>query len=333
MPSARRLALVLAFVSLASNLRAEPLPANLTTFLKTYCFECHNEKKASGELDLTRANLTVTAEYRTWELVVGYLKNEEMPPAKAKQPSAALLAEAVAMLEKLLRAESGKLAGDPGVVPPRRLTNAEFDYTVRDITGADIRPAKSFPVDPASGEGFNNTGEALTMSPGLFKKYYAAAEFVADHALLATDGLKFAPHPVVTFADRQKFYEQAILRFYETHAVDYEKYLFELWQYKHRIESKRSETVEAWAAERKISPKYARSLWNALEGKSDDVHFLAWLRGRWNDLPADANASRDGIRKLAADVAKLARELGPKEFPAIVADAGNGPINHLDRRA
>ena len=72
---------------------------------------------------------------------------------------------------------------------------------------ADIRPARAFPVDPASGEGFNNTGEALVLSPALFKKYYAAAEFVSDHAVLTTDGLRFAPHPAVTFADRQKLYE------------------------------------------------------------------------------------------------------------------------------
>ena len=117
------------------------------------------------------------------------------------------------------------MAGDPGIVPPRRLTNAEYDYTIRDLTGADIRPAKSFPVDPASGEGFNNTGEALTMSPALFKKYYAAAEFVGDHAVLTTEGLRFAPHPAVAFADRQKFYERQIIAFYEAHAVDHEKVL------------------------------------------------------------------------------------------------------------
>ena len=40
-------------------------------------------------------------------------------------------------------------------------------------------------------------------SPALFKKYYAAGEFVADHALLTPAGLRFAPHPVVTFADRK----------------------------------------------------------------------------------------------------------------------------------
>src|SRR5690349_11757265 len=119
-----------------------------------------------------------------------------MPPAKAKQPTPELRAEMLSTLEKVLLSEARKLAGDPGVVPPRRLTNAEYDNTIRDLTGADVQAAKSFPVDPSSGEGFSNTGEALIMSPNLFKKYYAAAEQVASHALMTTTGLRFAPHPV-----------------------------------------------------------------------------------------------------------------------------------------
>ena len=144
------------------------------------------------------------------------------------------------------------------MVPPRRLSNAEYDYTIQELTGVDIRPASSFPVDPASGEGFNNTGEALTMSPSLFKKYYGAGEFVADHVLLTSTGLKFAPHPVVTFADRQKYYEQAIIRFYEQHAVDYEKYLTALWLYRHRPPAQKTATLEDCARDNDLSPKYAR---------------------------------------------------------------------------
>jgi hypothetical protein len=56
----------------------------------------------------------------------------------------------------------------------------------------------------------------------LFKKYYGAAQHVADHALLTTSGLQFAPYPVITFTDRQKYYEEDILQFYEQHKVDYE---------------------------------------------------------------------------------------------------------------
>jgi hypothetical protein len=173
----------------------------------------------------------------------------------------------VATIEQVLLSEARKLAGDPGVVPPRRLTNAEYDYSIRDLTGVDIRPAKAFPVDPASGEGFNNTGEALTMSPALFKKYYAAGEFVGDHAVLTTEGLRFAPHQAVAFADRQKLYETQILHFYEAHSVDYSQYFTVLWLYKYRGEEKKDTSVERWAESRGLSPKYASALWDGLQAR------------------------------------------------------------------
>ena len=75
----------------------------------------------------------------------------------------------------------------------RRLSNAEFDYTIRDLTGVDIRPTREFPVDPANEAGFDNSGESLTMSPALVKKYLAAARLVADHLVLKPDGFVFAP--------------------------------------------------------------------------------------------------------------------------------------------
>ncbi|MBA4065738.1 MAG: hypothetical protein C0501_18870 [Isosphaera sp.] len=326
----------------ASGARAaDPFQDKVVPFLNTYCVQCHTRQKPSGDLDLTKftSSAKLLEDFRQWEHVVTFLRKEEMPPAKAKQPTAESRAEVIATLERVLLSEARKLAGDPGAVPPRRLSNAEYDYTILDLTGADIRPTKAFPVDPASGEGFNNTGEALTMSPSLFKKYYAAGEQVADHALLTTTGLAFAPHAVVTFADRQKFYEQAVIRFYEARAVDHEKCFAALWLYKHRPAARKDAAVEGWATERGLSPKYARLLWDALEGPSDDKLFVAWLRGRWARFPAPTNADapnpaevQGAAKALAADAAKLGRELAPTETPAIVANAGNGPIDHLARR-
>jgi hypothetical protein len=334
--------LLLVSLSGPDLLAADPFQDKVLPFLNTYCVRCHNAKTTSGSLDLTRFTSTAKAieDFRQWENVVTFLKKEEMPPAKAKQPSAAVRAEVLATLEQVLLKEARKLAGDPGVVPPRRLSNAEYDYTIRDLTGVDIRPARSFPVDPASGEGFNNTGEALTLSPSLFKKYYAAAEFVADHALLTTAGLKFAPHPVVTFADRQKYYEQAIIRFYDQHTVDYEKYFTALWLYRHRPAARKAATVEEWARENGLSSKYLRSLWDVLQDDhSTDQFYLHWLRQCWQALPQPRNPVgptaaeiQRPVRLLAADIQRLSRQLCPQETPAIVPNAGNGPIEHLARR-
>ena len=75
----------------------------------------------------------------------------------------------------------------------RRLSNAEYTYTVRDLTGAPLDPAKEFPADSASGEGFANTGNSLVMSPALLTKYLDAGKDIADHAVLLPDGFRFSP--------------------------------------------------------------------------------------------------------------------------------------------
>src|SRR5947209_857135 len=99
-----------------------------------------------------------------------------MPPEDApRQPSAAERAAVVGWINELREDQARRDAGDPGRTLARRLSNAEYDNTIRDLTGIDVRPTRDFPVDPANEAGFDNSGESLAMSPALLKKYLAAA--------------------------------------------------------------------------------------------------------------------------------------------------------------
>lgn len=324
-------------VNAADSFKDKVLP-----FLKTYCLECHDQKTKNGELDLSRYTSAAKAieDFKQWEHVVTFLRKEEMPPAKAKQPTAELRAEMLGVVQGMLVEEARKYAGDPGPVVPRRLTNSEFDNTIHDITGMNIRPTASFPIDPSSGEGFNNTGEALMMSPSLFKKYYAAAQQVADHALLTSTGLKFAPHAVTTFADRQKYYEQRILKFYEDHKIEYEAYLSALWLYKYRGANDKFITVEAHAGNKNLSPKYMRLIWDAIGNDRETGSYIGLVRQKWEAIPAPKNPSEptvsnevaQALKTLANEICELSLKLCPPETPAIVANAGNGPVAHLESR-
>ena len=140
----------------------------------------------------------------------------------------------IAWIARAPRREARRNAGDPGPVLARRLSNAEYDYTIRDLTGVDIRPTREFPVDPANEAGFDNSGESLTMSPALVKKYLAAARLVADHLVLKPDGFAFAPHPAVADTDRDKYCVRRIIDFYERHEVDYADYFLAAWRFQHR---------------------------------------------------------------------------------------------------
>ena len=140
------------------------------------------------------------------------------------------------------------------------MSNAEYDNTIRDLTGIDIRPTREFPVDPANQSGFDNSGESLTMSPALLKKYLAAARHVADHVVLKPEGFVFAPHPVVTETDRDRYCVQRIIDFYKRHEIDLADYFHAAWQYQHREKlGKGDHDLARIATDAGLSPKYSRS--------------------------------------------------------------------------
>ena len=177
----------------------------------------------------------VSRDHRVWELVRERVEANEMPPEEARaQPRDDERQAAIAWIRAWQDRDAERNAGDPGPVLSRRLSNAEYDYTIHDLTGVDIRPTREFPVDPANEAGFDNSGESLTVSPALLKKSLAAARHVADHLVLKPDGFVFAPHPAVTETDRDKYCVHRIVDFYRRHEVDYADYFFAAWQYQNR---------------------------------------------------------------------------------------------------
>jgi hypothetical protein len=275
--------------------------AHVKPFLEHYCTSCHGSKKPKGGLDLSRdASVSaITSKLSQWDLVLGRLDAHEMPPEHApRQPAPQERAEVIAWVRDLLDQEARRNAGDPGTVLARRLSNAEFDYTIRELTGVDIRPAREFPVDPANQAGFDNSGESLAMSPALLKKYLAATRDIADHVVLKPDGFVFAPHPVVTETDRDKYCVRRIIEFYKHHPVDYADYFQAVYAYRHRDRLGRANAMlGAFAAEAGLSAKYLTLIWSALNEPEAELGPLAALRSIWQELPAPAGAAGGAVAK------------------------------------
>ena len=194
------------------------------------------------------------------------LKAEEMPPRQARQhPTPAQRQFIIDWIETASAEDARRHPNDPGLVLARRLSNAEYDYTIYDLTGVDIRPTKAFPVDPANQAGFDNSGESLAMSPALVKKYLDAARVVADHILFLPSGFSFAPYPVVTDEDRDKYAVNRIVDFYKRQPLDYADYFQAAWRYHHRaaLHQPRMTLADA-AASAKVSATYLNRVWAML---------------------------------------------------------------------
>lgn len=78
--------------------------------------------------------------------------------------------------------DSEAWSGDPGNVVVHRMNKAEYNNTVRDLLGTELRPADDFPDDDSS-HGFDNAAEALTVSPLHVELYDSAASSLATEAL------------------------------------------------------------------------------------------------------------------------------------------------------
>ena len=168
--------------------------ATIRPLLRQFCYGCHSNQKQEADLNLERFSslAKVRRQPRTWQKALFMLDNREMPPKESKPLSTVQRKSLREWLVQYLSAEAKANAGDPGRVVVRRLSNVEFNNTIRDLTGVNFQPARQFPVDSVAGEGFANTGESLVMSPGLLEKYLRAAHDIASHAVLLPNGFRFS---------------------------------------------------------------------------------------------------------------------------------------------
>ncbi len=265
-------------------------------FVQEYCGDCHDADTKKAELDLSvyRTVDSVLKDPGHWELVLQRLHDGDMPPKKSKhQPTEEIRKKVIGWIETLREREATRNAGDPGPLPARRLSNAEYDRCILDLTGVDIRPTHAFPVDPANQAGFDNSAESLAMSPALVKKYLQAAQEVAEHMVLTPDDLLFASHPVMAETDRDKWAVFRIVDFYRRQPTDYADYFMAAWRYQHR--KSRRITLEQIAAESGISAKYLALVHATLSDPTETVGPIAKLQATWRALPAPKKASTNDV--------------------------------------
>lgn len=271
-------------------------------FLAKHCYACHGASNPAAQFNLRQYTdlAGVVRDHARWALVAEKLHSGEMPPKPLPVPPAEESAAVAKWVETLRRTEAAKNAGDPGMVLARRLNNAEYNNSIRDLTGVDLKPAREFPVDPSNSDGFDNSGESLSMSPALLNKYLQAAREVSTHLVMGPAGIRFAPHPMLVETDREKYTIQRIVEFYDRQPTDYADYFVAAWTYKHRAAlSKPEATMESIAAEAKISPRYLPLVWEMLEGSEDELGPVARLRTMWRRLPVPPKHSKELLRESA----------------------------------
>jgi mono/diheme cytochrome c family protein len=182
-------ALALSWAPLLHSSEAPPPPdpaafrkATHALFEQT-CSACHNAKDADGGFDVSRYESveTLRTDPERWQSILAKLRAGEMPPAGVEVPRAQIDG-LIRFLDRELARADASARPDPGRVTLRRLNRAEYTNTIRDLLGVEFRADENFPVDD-SGDGFDNIGDVLSVSPLLMEKYLSAAEHIAERAI------------------------------------------------------------------------------------------------------------------------------------------------------
>lgn len=173
------------------RLAAQAPPAfddDVAPFLAQHCIACHSGERAKGGLDLR--DLDGAADSAANLLLVLHLRRRveagDMPPPERPRPDPKKAARVVAWARTAVRRNVGRVPKDPGQVTVRRLSRSEYDNTIRELFGVDVETSNVFPADDL-GYGFDNIGDALSVSVLHVEKYAAAAEEIAAKVISTDD--------------------------------------------------------------------------------------------------------------------------------------------------
>ncbi len=162
---------------LFSSFRSEIEP-----ILDRYCYDCHGYGMNEGGVVFDE--FEEGKDIHNQELWLKVLKNTRasvMPPDDEPKPTNSELKK----IARWIKSEAFKIDPefpDPGHITVRRLNRIEYRNTIRDLMGIDFDAMDAFPPDD-SGEGFDNIGEALSISPLLLEKYLDAAHAIVAEAV------------------------------------------------------------------------------------------------------------------------------------------------------
>lgn len=306
------------------------------SFLQSYCIDCHDDSLTKGGLDLEKLSNSpkLGSDFLTWEKAIEAVSAGKMPPKGKAQPNTAARKAWVEGLRTALSDHQRRHAGDPGIVRLRRLTGAEYDYAIQDLTGLNLELGSQFINDAVGGEGFSNVGEVQFLDESGLERYLEAAKTVATHAMIGASPLAFFPHRGLTGLEisameriqevyRAHGFRKAAGEGAEPYGQDrYPKAFFVAWQYRHRQHSsKPKEELEDIAQREGIAPRFAKHVWSVLHAPSPSFP-ISEIAKLWSDLPTPTRRGKSIESEVRVQCADLHRKLDALQS-ALASGQGN----------
>ncbi len=303
---------VAAFLSASIALYAADSKAPET--FRQYCIACHGEAAPGGiNLQQLLADPAYGDNFKKWQKIASEIEHARMPPEGMPAPSDEQRDEAASWVRGELDAYAQAHAGDPGQVTVRRLTSAEYAYTIHDLTGIDLNVDRSFAGDAVGGEGFTNFGDVQFMQDAGLESYLEAAKIVADHAVVGAGPLSFFQDPGMSGFELSAIHRiDDIYRKYGFRAVAaeggrafglerYGRAFYAAWEYAHRDALGKSDaTLNDFAKAEDVSPRFLAHVWSVLED-SASTYPTTEVLSRFHNLPAP-DAPESEVRAKCVEI-------------------------------
>jgi hypothetical protein len=142
-------------------------------FFKANCIGCHGPTESNGDITLHSldGDLSAGHEMVRWELILEMLESGQMPPEGEPQPKEAERQAIAKWVESGLRDYVAHASQESPKPTTRRLTNFEYQNTMRDLLGFELSLIKSLPEDPVKPYHFNNTAHFMLIGPEQMDRY------------------------------------------------------------------------------------------------------------------------------------------------------------------
>ena len=158
---------------------------NIKPFLSKFCVECHGPDETNGDLTLHNVvpEFSDDVKLEQWESILKKLESGEMPPEYSTQPGQSSREKIIDWIEKKLTEGISNKYGQHEPVS-RRLTNFEYQNTMRDLLGIDLELVELLPKDPEKPYRFNNTAEFMKLGPEQINRYLECARIAMASAIV-----------------------------------------------------------------------------------------------------------------------------------------------------
>ena len=171
----------------------EPVPegiaghkSHVLPFFHNHCTKCHGPEKSKGKITVHTLDGDLSAGHglEHWEAILEVLESGEMPPEDEEQPDDSDRRAVAEWINNGLRAYVARASSEAPATTARRLTNFEYENTMRDLLGVDLNLIEDLPRDPVKPYHFNNTAEFMLLGPEQIDRYLEVARRAMASAIV-----------------------------------------------------------------------------------------------------------------------------------------------------